>query len=74
MKDYENETATILKSLLDDYNSVEFIPVLCEMFSRALVISAEKNFRTVNNSKCGKEAQDNCYWRRHATKAQKKSD
>ena len=41
---YQKQTSHILQDLLNKYSAPEFIPVLCEMFSRALVISAENNF------------------------------
>ena len=46
--DYQNQTSEILQKLSNNYSGVEFIPILCEMFSRALVISAEKHFETSN--------------------------
>ena len=41
---YQKQTADVLKSLAGQFNQQEFIPVLCELFSKMLVISAEKNF------------------------------
>ena len=46
--DYQKQTTKILQELSDKYNSVVYIPKLCEMFSKALVISAEKVFDTSN--------------------------
>ena len=43
---YQHQTARVLQELSDKFNSTEFLPTLCEMFSKALVISAEKNFVT----------------------------
>ena len=44
-EEYKIETAKELKNLIDNYNDDEFIPTLCEMFSRTMVISAEKNIK-----------------------------
>ena len=49
--DYEIETAKVLQELLNNYKNVEFIPLLCELFSKALVISAENKFETSSPSK-----------------------
>ena len=46
--DYQKETSTKLKSLAAEFNQPEFIPVLCELFSKTLVMSAENNFETTN--------------------------
>ena len=43
---YQIQSARILQELYANYNDIEHIPALCEMFSKALVISAEKNFET----------------------------
>ena len=43
---YQKETAKKLKDLSVEFNQPEFIPVLCELFSKILVISAERNFET----------------------------
>ena len=37
-----------LQELSNNYSEAEFIPELCEMFSKALVLSAEKNFEITN--------------------------
>ena len=47
-EEYEAQTTRILKELSETYNDKAFIPTLCEMFSRALVISAENNIETVD--------------------------
>ena len=44
--DYEQKAYNDLKELSENYSDTEFIPELCEMFSKALVISAEKVFET----------------------------
>ena len=44
---YQNNTAEMLEQLIQRYNSVDDIPILCEMFSKTLVLSAETNFDTV---------------------------
>ena len=48
IENYQKKSAEILQQLTNDYKSIEFIPVLCEMFSRALVMSAQNNFETSN--------------------------
>ena len=48
MDAYQGETARIFHGMCENYDQVELIPTLCEMFSRALVISAERNFETSN--------------------------
>ena len=45
---YQAQTARILTELLDRFKQVENIPVLTEIFSRMLVLSAEQNFETSN--------------------------
>ena len=45
---YQKQTARILTELLDRFKKLENIPVLTEMFSRMLVLSAEQNFETSN--------------------------
>ena len=45
---YQKKTASILQKLSNEYTGREFIPLLCEMFSRALVICAENNFDVKN--------------------------
>ena len=47
MEGYQAQTERILQELTDSYDKLEFIPTLCEMFAKALVISAENNFETV---------------------------
>ena len=42
-EEYQSETAKVLKKLTEIYNGKEFIPTLCEMFSKTMVISAEKH-------------------------------
>ena len=46
--DYEQKTRDALEELSNNYTEAEFIPELCEMFSKALVISAEKVYETSN--------------------------
>ena len=41
---YQNETAELLSEMMSTFDEPLFIPVLCEMFSKTLVISAEHNF------------------------------
>ena len=41
---YQNETAEVLSEMMSNFDEPFFIPVLCEMFSKTLVISAEHNF------------------------------
>ena len=43
---YETETARVLQGLIEKYNEIEHIPVLCEMFAKTLVMSIENNFET----------------------------
>ena len=45
---YQKQTFEKLKSLSCQFQEPEFIPVLCELFSKTLVISAEQNFETSN--------------------------
>ena len=47
MVGYQHETAKVLRNLLSEFNQVEFIPLLSELFSKMLVISAENNFETI---------------------------
>ena len=48
---YQKQSSEILQSLLSKFNQPEFIPVLSELFSKMLVISAENNFETVTPAK-----------------------
>ena len=43
---YQSETAKVLKNLLIEFNEPEYIPLLSELFSKMLVISAKNNFET----------------------------
>ena len=43
---YQSETSRVLKSLLSEFNEPECIPLLSELFSKMLVISAKNNFET----------------------------
>ena len=43
---YQRQTTEKLKELANEFKEPEFIPVLCELFSKMLVISAEQNFET----------------------------
>ena len=45
---YQEQSAEVLKSLLDQFQEPDHIPILCELFSKMLVISAEKNFETIS--------------------------
>ena len=49
-EEYKIETAKELKNLIENYNDDEFIPTLCEMFSRTMVISAEKTLKLQNTN------------------------
>ena len=42
---YQNQSSMILGEIMSNFNEPFFIPVLSEMFSQALVISAEQNFK-----------------------------
>ena len=44
LEGYQIQTERILLELTDSYDKLEFIPVLSEMFAKALVLSAENNF------------------------------
>ena len=46
MDGYQSQTAQILQDIFDRFNMVEHVPLLFEMCSRMLVISAEQNFET----------------------------
>ena len=48
MEGYQKDTEILLQNLSEKYDEVEYIPALCEMFSKALVLSAEKNFEITN--------------------------
>ena len=47
MEEYQIQTERILLELTDRYDKLEFVPILSEMFARALVMSAENNFEIV---------------------------
>ena len=47
LEGYQIQTERILLELTDSYDKLEFIPVLSEMFAKALVLSAENNFETI---------------------------
>ena len=44
---YQKQSAEVLQNLVNQFNQPEYIPMLTELFSKMLVISAEKNFETV---------------------------
>ena len=44
---YQSETSKVLKNLLIEFNGPEYLPLLSDLFSKMLVISAENNFRQV---------------------------
>ena len=44
MFEYQTQSADILSELMSNFDEPIFIPVLSEMISNALVISAEENF------------------------------
>ena len=58
LEGYQNQSARILGGLCAKYEKVEYLPTLCEMFSRALVISAEKHFETTKPSQKKKKTED----------------
>jgi hypothetical protein len=43
---YQKQSAEVLKNLVNQFDQPEFIPLLSELFSKMLVISAEQNFDT----------------------------
>ena len=43
---YQKQSSEILQSLVNKFNQPEYIPLLSELFSKMLVISAENNFDT----------------------------
>ena len=43
---YKKQTARVLKNLLCEFDEPEYIPLLSELFSKMLVISAENDFET----------------------------
>ena len=49
-EEYQGETTKLLRELSETYTDIEFIPTLCKLFSRTLVISAENNIETINPS------------------------
>ena len=50
VEDYQKQSAEILQKLSTNYCDVEFLPILCELFSKALVISAEHCYETTKPS------------------------
>ena len=44
---YQEQSAEVLQNLTSQFNQAEDIPILSELFSKMLVISAEKNFETI---------------------------
>ena len=46
--EYQIQTERVLNGLFENFKEAEHIPALCEMFSKTLVISAQKNFETSN--------------------------
>ena len=48
MEGYQIQTDRVLLELTNSFDKLEFIPILCEMFANALVMSAEKNFDTIS--------------------------
>ena len=46
MDGYQTQTERVLLELTTSYDKLEFVPTLCEMFAKALVMSAENNFET----------------------------
>ena len=54
VENYQEQTARILSELVDKFDQPEEIPILTEMFSRTLVLSAEQNFETTNPNKTRK--------------------
>ena len=43
---YQAETEYLIKKILEDFNKPEFLPEVSEKVSRALVFSADQNFKT----------------------------
>ena len=54
LEDYQHQTFHILKELLDRFQLPENIPLLTEMFSNMMVLSAEQNFETSNPNRVKK--------------------
>ena len=48
LEGYQKDSLMFLQRLTNKYNTVENIPILCELFSKALVLSGENNFETTN--------------------------
>ena len=51
MLGYQTQSADILGELMSNFDEPIFIPVLSEMISKALVISAEENFECSQSTK-----------------------
>ena len=47
MAGYQTQSEEVLDCLVDQFNQPEHIPVLSELFSKMLVLSAENNFETI---------------------------
>ena len=45
---YQEQSAEVLKNLITQFPEPENIPILCELFSKMLVIAAESNFETIS--------------------------
>ena len=53
MAGYQSQTNKVLRDMFERFNMKEHIPILSEMCSRILVLSAEINFETSNPKKTG---------------------
>ena len=69
-EDYQNQSARILKELLEKFDKTENIPLLTEMFSNMLVLSAEQNFKTSNPNRV-KKTNNSPYFSPELTEAYK---
>ena len=48
LETYQSQVNRVLVEMFDTYDEPEFVPALCEMVSKAFVMSAENNFATTN--------------------------
>ena len=54
---YQIQTNIVLNEIFETYDDPEFIPALCEIVSKAFVLSGEINFDTINHNSDKKKAE-----------------
>ena len=52
---YQTQSAQVLSDMMAEFSEPVFIPVMVEMFSKMLVISAEQNFECSRPNLCKKK-------------------